>query len=183
MAACFDPPAGDRSVCPPGAATTHRPPQSPVAIIDVSGERMVGPGIASSLNHEVGHQGAARLTTCSHTPSRLARGSNSRRAKATCSGVQMTDHSTKATNNAMNTAVQIVPAAESPRFAETMTEMITVVTLRNPRSRMATVGDLPSCRAETMSALRVWEFATLPLAVLRRFGLSRDTALRGLAAL
>jgi len=35
--------------------------QSPVAIISVPRERMVGSGIASSLVHEVGHQGAALL--------------------------------------------------------------------------------------------------------------------------
>jgi len=35
--------------------------QSPVAIIRVPRERMVGSGIASSLVHEVGHQGAALL--------------------------------------------------------------------------------------------------------------------------
>ncbi|MBZ4422183.1 hypothetical protein [Myxococcus sp. RHSTA-1-4] len=36
--------------------------QSPVAIIRVPRERMVGSGIASSLIHEVGHQGAALLS-------------------------------------------------------------------------------------------------------------------------
>ncbi len=35
--------------------------ESPVAIIQVPRERMVGSGIASSLVHEVGHQGAALL--------------------------------------------------------------------------------------------------------------------------
>ena len=36
-------------------------PPNPVAIIRVPRERMVGSGIASSLVHEVGHQGAAQL--------------------------------------------------------------------------------------------------------------------------
>ena len=35
--------------------------ESPVAVVRVPRERMVGTGVASSLVHEVGHQGAALL--------------------------------------------------------------------------------------------------------------------------
>ncbi|MBK6506123.1 MAG: hypothetical protein IPG02_10750 [Ignavibacteria bacterium] len=35
--------------------------ENPVAVIQIPRERMVGNGIASSLIHEVGHQGAALL--------------------------------------------------------------------------------------------------------------------------
>ena len=47
---------------------------NPVAIIRVPRERMVGSGIASSLVHEVGHQGAAQLGLVETLRGDLARG-------------------------------------------------------------------------------------------------------------
>lgn len=47
--------------------------QSPVAIVRMPRERMIGNGIASSLVHEVGHQGAALLGLVASLRSELAR--------------------------------------------------------------------------------------------------------------
>ncbi|KOX07932.1 hypothetical protein ADL05_28140 [Nocardiopsis sp. NRRL B-16309] len=68
----------------PGAAIrrarTRLPggPPNPVAIVRVPRERMVGTGIASSLMHEVGHQGAALLDLRASVGDEVAR----RRARA-----------------------------------------------------------------------------------------------------